>query len=169
MSARIFKLCLLAVFCMYSAAPVQALEPGEGMPVIVGKTTEGSLFDLECIKGKVVLVDFWASWCEPCKKSLPWMELIQSKYRAQGLQIIAVNLDEERRAADTLLHELKIKEIMTLFDSHGESAESFAVKAMPSTYLFDKAGKLVHMEAGYRESKAKALELEIQKLVGATK
>ena len=86
------------------------------------------------IKGKVVWVDFWASWCVPCRRSFPWMNTMHRKYGAEGLEIIAVNLDKERALADGFLAETPA-EFALRFDPAGALAKEFGVQAMPSSYL----------------------------------
>ena len=86
--------------------------------------------NLAGLKGKVVYVDFWASWCGPCKQSFPFMNELQSKYRAEGFEIVAVNLDAKRDDADKFLAEVPAR-FTVAFDAKGESAKRFDVKGMP--------------------------------------
>lgn len=115
-------------------------------------------------KGKVVLIDFWASWCGPCKKSFPWMNEIQEKYSKQGLKIIAVNLDTERELADKFLKSSPAN-FEVLFDPKGVSAEKFNVQAMPSSYLYDKTGKQRTKHFGFLEREKEMYEKEILDLL----
>ncbi len=116
-------------------------------------------------KGKVVYLDFWASWCEPCKRSFPWMNDLQSQYAEDGFEIIAVNLDTSRKDAEEFLKKMPAK-FDVAFDKSGKTAQAYNLKAMPSSFLIDRNGRLVHKSLGYRVEEKKIVEKKIQKLVG---
>ena len=116
-------------------------------------------------RGKVVYLDFWASWCEPCKRSFPWMNELQSLYGEDGFEIIAVNLDTSRKDAEAFLKEMPAT-FDIAFDKSGKTAQAYNLKAMPSSYLIDRKGQLVHKSLGYRVEEKKIVEKKIQKLVG---
>jgi len=116
-------------------------------------------------RGKVVYLDFWASWCEPCKRSFPWMNELQALYGEEGFEIIAVNLDTSRKDAEAFLKEMPAK-FDVAFDKSGKTAQAYNLKAMPSSFLIDRNGKLVHKSLGYRIEEKKIVEKKIQKLVG---
>ena len=121
--------------------------------------------ELSKYKGKVVYLDFWASWCEPCKRSFPWMNELQTLYGEDGFEIIAVNLDTSRKDAEKFLKQMPAK-FDVAFDKSGKTAEAYNLKAMPSSYLIDRNGRLVHKSLGYRLEEKKIVEKKIQKLVG---
>lgn len=121
-------------------------------------------FDVEKYKGKVVYLDFWASWCGPCKLSFPWMEEMHQKYKEKGLVIVAVNLDSDKKDADKFLKPFKTNFILE-FDPDGKSAERFKVEAMPTSVLFDRNGKQVISHLGFDSKKAKEYEKEILTLL----
>jgi thiol-disulfide isomerase/thioredoxin len=117
--------------------------------------------ELGPIEGKVIWVDFWASWCVPCRRSFPWMNTMHRKYGAQGLQIIAVNLDKDRALADGFLVETPA-EFTLRFDPAGNLAKQFEVQAMPSSYLLDATGKILARHFGFRLSDSAEYEQTIQ-------
>jgi cytochrome c biogenesis protein CcmG/thiol:disulfide interchange protein DsbE len=107
-------------------------------------------------RGKAVYIDFWASWCEPCRKSFPWMNEIQAKY-GNKLKVIAINLDQDRAEADKFLKQNQPK-FAIAFDPAGKTAEAYKVKAVPSSYLIDSQGKIVSSHAGFRSQDKEELE-----------
>jgi cytochrome c biogenesis protein CcmG, thiol:disulfide interchange protein DsbE len=118
---------------------------------------------LSAYRGKVVYVDFWASWCGPCRKSFPWMNEMQEKY-GNKIKIIAVNLDQDRAEADKFLQQNPPK-FTIAFDPEGKTAETYKVKAMPSSYLIDSSGRLVSSHAGFRVQDKDELEKLIEQMI----
>lgn len=106
-------------------------------------------FDLENYRGKVLVVDFWASWCVPCRRSFPWMSEMQSKYGDDGLVIIGVNMDAEAGAAEQFLTDYPAQ-FHIIYDPTGDLARQYDVIAMPSTYVFDRDGNRVARHLGFK-------------------
>lgn len=119
---------------------------------------------LESLKGKVVYLDFWASWCEPCKKSFPWMHAIKQRYADQGFEIVAVNLDKDRNLADQFLKEMDVN-FKVAFDESGASASEYKLRGMPSSYLIGRDGKVYASHVGFREKDKAQLEQAILNLL----
>lgn len=122
--------------------------------------------DLSKHQGKVVLVDFWASWCQPCRHSFPWLNAMQAKY-GDRLVVIGVNVDRERVAADQFLKQVPAH-FNVIFDPTGELASKYEVMGMPSSFVFDTAGTLVEQHVGYRESLRDEREAQLRKLLQST-
>ena len=108
--------------------------------------------DLSAHQGKVVIVDFWASWCVPCRRSFPWMNAMQAKYADRGLVIIAVNMDADGNEAANFLRDYPA-DFEIVYDPDGELAREYDVIAMPSSYLFDREGKQIARHLGFKVSK----------------
>jgi thiol-disulfide isomerase/thioredoxin len=113
------------------------------------------------VEGRVVWVDFWASWCVPCRRSFPWLNSMHRKYGSDGLQIIAVNLDKDRALADRFLAEVPA-EFALRFDPAGELAKEYGVQAMPSSYLIDAEGNVLATHAGFRSADTADYEQAIE-------
>ena len=128
-------------------------------------TAEGEISGLS-LEGQVVYVDFWASWCKPCLKSFPWMNSIQQRYRDRGFRVIAVNVDKEDSHIDKFLNKAPA-EFTVAFDPKGDLARTFDVKAMPSSFLFDRNGLLVSSHLGFREKKIPEYESNLEILLKA--
>jgi thiol-disulfide isomerase/thioredoxin len=142
---RLKVLCSVAIalFCASSvarAAPPAALQP---------------------VEGRVVWVDFWASWCVPCRRSFPWLNAMHRTYGSDGLQIIAVNLDKDRALADAFLAEVPA-EFALRFDPAGALAKQYGVQAMPSSFLIDVDGNVLASHAGFRTADTADYEKTIQ-------
>ena len=120
--------------------------------------------DLARHRGRVVVVDFWASWCKPCRQSIPWLNAMRERYGASGLTIIGVNVDAERADADRFLRDVPI-EFEIVFDPKGELAKQFKVQGMPSSFVFDRNGKMVETHLGFREAKKDANEVSLRNLL----
>ena len=143
--------------CVALAAPAaRALDAGQSAPDI---ELPGAAVAprLAALKGKVVYVDFWASWCGPCRQSFPWMNDMQQKYGAQGLQIVAVNVDAKRADADQFLSEVPARFALA-FDPKGDGARRIGVKAMPTALLIGADGRVVKVHQGFREQDRAELE-----------
>mgnify|MGYP000190875153 FL=1 len=115
-------------------------------------------------KGKVIYLDFWASWCGPCRKSFPWMNNMQEKYHQQGLVIISVNVDNSKALADEFLAEVPAN-FNVFYDPKGKVARKFKLKGMPSSYIIDRSGKMVSAHVGFTESKKMKYEEELKTLL----
>ena len=111
-------------------------------------------------KGKVVYVDFWASWCVPCRKSFPWMNAIQTKHQEQGFVVLSINLDAEEKLAKIFLQQTSAN-FAIIYDAKGKLARQFKIKGMPSSYLFDRQGKLISAHTGFNSKKQQQYENEI--------
>lgn len=145
---------LAAVTTLATAAlSAFAIAPGDLPPALPDNV-------LAAHKGKAIYVDFWASWCGPCKQSFPWMNAMQDKYAAMGLQVIAVNVDAKRADADRFLLKTPAT-FQVVYDPKGDSAKGYAVKAMPTSVLIDRSGRVTYVHAGFRDEDRAELEAKI--------
>jgi thiol-disulfide isomerase/thioredoxin len=146
------------------AGPAHALDIGQAVPDVElpGSTVGARLSDL---KGKLVYVDFWASWCAPCKQSFPWMNEMQRKYGARGLQVLAINVDAKRSDADNFLAQ-GAPSFALAFDGKGESPKRLGVKGMPTSVLVGTDGKVLFVHQGFRMEDRAELEAKLVAALG---
>ncbi len=133
-------------------------------PGMVPVTTAGEL-DLSAFRGQVVYVDFWASWCKPCRKSFPWMKSLQRRFAQRGLAVVAVNLDQDRDKARAFLDHFS-PNFPIAYDPRGVVARRWDVRGMPSSYLVDRDGRIVFRHVGFRDADRPVLERKIMELLG---
>ena len=136
-----------------------AIEAGQMVPDIeLHDSSVGTR--LSDLKGRHVYLDFWASWCGPCRQSFPWMADMQRQYGSRGLQVLAINLDVKRADADQFLAKTPAGFALA-FDSKGESARRIGVKGMPTSLLVGPDGKVVFVHQGFRLDERAALEAKL--------
>lgn len=147
-----------ALFFFLSAASAEEAAPTFSL------TGNAGPVDLAAYRGKVVYVDFWASWCAPCRKSFPWMNDLQRRYGARGLTIIAINVDKKQEAAQAFLADYPAQ-FTIAFDPTGMVAEAYRVWTMPSSYLIDRKGMLRSTHRGFFDASKNRIEEEIRQLL----
>lgn len=126
-------------------------------PVGGGATSEL----LKQYRGKPVYLDFWASWCGPCVQSFPFMNTLNKDYKAKGLEVVAVNLDENPDEAKAFLAKTPAQ-FTVLADTSGQCPQDFGVQAMPSSYLIDRNGVVRHVHLGFKAGETDDLKKQIE-------
>lgn len=140
-----------------------AIQPGDKAPQFALKGSKERV-SLSALTGKVVYVDFWASWCSPCRQSFPWMSEIQKRYGPNGFKVVAINLDQASADAEAFLAKTPA-EFTTVFDPQGDVPTLYGVETMPSSFLLDRSGKVVATHKGFSESDKEGLEKQIEALL----
>lgn len=143
---------VLVLLLMLAAAPARA----EIYPI--------ASFDLEAQRGKVVYLDFWASWCKPCRVSFPWMNSLLDKYPAERFTVVTINLDAEPELMHKFLDQVPAR-FDIYFDPSGGIAEQFELEGMPTSYLIDASGKVVKKHTGFHSDDIERYEREIEELL----
>ena len=148
---------------LMAMATLAGIKVGDSQPDLTQYKLEGKLPDT--LKDKVVLLDFWASWCDPCRDSFPVMDELQKQYGTDGFVIIAVNVDERKADMEEFLKKNKAT-FTVVRDAKQKLVEKAEVSTMPSSFLIDRSGKVQFVHSGFRngETKKKYQE-EIEKLL----
>lgn len=168
-TCRVRRIAAAALTAALFAVPAQALEVGDAAPVLKLPTATGAApMELAALKGKVVYVDFWASWCGPCKQSFPWMNDMQTKFGARGLEVVAINVDAKMADAQRFLATSPAR-FTVAYDAAGDSPKQFAIKGMPTSYLLDRDGKITLVHSGFRDADRSELEGAIVSALNAEK
>ena len=121
-------------------------------------------FDPARYAGKIVYLDFWASWCPPCLQSFPWMQALADRHATRPFAVVGVNLDRERAAADRFIAKAKPR-FDIAYDPAGASARRYEVKVMPSSFLLDAQGRVIHRHEGFKMADQAGLEARIATLL----
>ncbi|MDO9105589.1 MAG: TlpA disulfide reductase family protein [Methylovulum sp.] len=154
----------LALACTFT---VDAADIGEPAPQFTLPTLQQNQpVALTAFSGKVIYLDFWASWCAPCRTSFPLLNALYSKLKAQGFEVIAVNLDEDKAKADQFIKEFPVG-FTVLRDSKGEWADSYVVESMPTSFIIDKQGVVQHIHHGFSSADVTGLEQKITQLLSS--
>lgn len=133
-----------------------------GLPASVAKAAPA--LDLSAYKGKVVYLDFWASWCNPCRQSFPWMNDLEATYGKEGLVVIAVNVDHDHGLAEDFLQDNSAN-FKVVFDPDGQVAGKYDIRDMPTSVLIGRDGKVHDVHNGFYLNKEDEYREHIQKLL----
>jgi thiol-disulfide isomerase/thioredoxin len=155
-------LCGLAVLLVASAA--SALAPGDAPPAIDMPDQAGKKVNLSELKGKVVVVDFWASWCGPCKQEMPVLEVLHKKYAKEGLVIVGVNIDNNPKKMNNFLRGTPVS-FRIVHDRKLAVASKYEPETMPSSYFIARDGKIRYVHEGFRKKDAGEIEERIKGLL----
>jgi thiol-disulfide isomerase/thioredoxin len=159
---------LYVLLAMIPVRATMAADIGSAMPdCTLTSLAEKQTYNLQQFKGKVVYVDFWASWCGPCAKSFPFMNELSRDLKDKGLQVIGINMDEVPAEAQSFLAQYPANFAIAA-DSKEQCAKDFGVQAMPSTYLVDRNGIVRHVHLGFRAGEATELRTLVEQLLAET-
>lgn len=168
---------MLIVLALVSAGPVfsstiaatitaaDVVGVNRPVPDLAFTDAEGTVRRLSDYKGQVLLIDFWASWCIPCKAAFPHLDSLFKDLRGQGVTVLAVNLDEQRKAANAFLA-TRPHAMPVVFDPEGKAAVAFNLQGMPSSILVDRRGIVRFVHMGYTEKTLGQYRVELTQLLG---
>ncbi|MBL8200187.1 MAG: TlpA family protein disulfide reductase [Chromatiales bacterium] len=146
-SSRILASLVMAGALM--AAPVIAGDAAAPAADFSLKSRSGEAVSLGALKGQVVLINFWATWCGPCRKEMPLLEQIQKKYAPLGFTMLGVNVEEDTRLMEAFLKDVPVTFPILLDPANGVS-KLYDVSAMPSTVIVDRKGNVRYIHQGYK-------------------
>jgi peroxiredoxin len=158
------RLLLGAALAACAGAAVPAVKPAMVAPDFTLRTMGGPNLRLQEQRGQVVLVNFWATWCGPCRQEIPHLNRLHEKYRASGFQVLGVNIDDDARAATELATRLGIK-FPVLLDTDKKASRLYDMSAMPATVVIDRDGRVRYIHRGYRDGFEKTYEAQIRELL----
>ena len=130
------------------------------------KSNKGKNIQLSDLRGRVVMLNFWASWCGPCRQEMPLLDELSQRYEAAGFTLLGINVEADQKAADSLLKEIPVS-FPVLYDPTSKVSEAYKVEAMPSTVMIDCDGNLNYLHRGYVPGDEKIYKKKIKELIRA--
>ena len=147
-----------------STATLQAEEMNQPAPNFTLKSNSGKNLKLSESRGEVILLNFWASWCGPCRQEMPLLDSLHNKYKDLGFKVMGVNVEENSKEAIKILNEIKVS-FPVVFDTTNKVSELYNVSAMPSTVLIDRDGKMRYLHKGYKPDDEATYKQWVKKLI----
>ena len=155
---------MLAAALLLAPLAAFALQAGAPVPAVVAQSIDGQWQRLQDYRGKVVYVDFWASWCAPCRQALPQYERLHRELGPSGFVVLAINVDTEQRLAQRMLQQIPMS-FPVILDPQGLLAQRFSPPTMPTGYLIDRQGIVRYVHTGYKAEDLPAFETMVRKMV----
>ena len=161
---QFIKILLCATLTLSTIQTLMASGQGDVVPDCPLISTDNVAHNLKQFQGKVLYVDFWASWCGPCAKSFPFLNQLDHDLKDRGLQIIGINLDENTDDAQAFVAKYPAY-FMIATGNNQQCATDFGVKGMPSSYLIDRTGHIRYSHQGFRAGEAEELKILVEQLL----
>ncbi len=156
----LFSLVLMSI----TFSSVQAASIDKPAPDFTLKSLSGKNIKLSEQAGNVVMLNFWASWCGPCRKEMPLMDDLYKKYKKLGFVILGVNVEQELKLAKSFLADTPV-DFPILFDASNQVSKAYDVIAMPTTVMIDRNGKVRYIHKGYKAGDEKKYKKMVKKLI----
>lgn len=160
--ARGLKACVSA--CLLVAGAAHAEMDQSTAPDFTLKSHTGENLRLSELRGEVVMINFWASWCGPCRQEMPLLDELYSEYQPMGFTILGVNVEEDSSKAKALLEEIPVS-FPVLFDTGSQVSKLYDVVAMPSTILVDRDGNMRYLHHGYKPGYEQTYQQQVRALI----
>jgi peroxiredoxin len=161
---KTYGVCLLSALMLLAGAAANAAILEGKAPDFTLKSQRGENLKLSEQRGNVVMINFWASWCAPCREEMPILNDLYLRYRDLGFTLLGVNVEEDPEGAKKMINELKVV-FPVLFDSQNEVSKLYKVEAMPSTILVDRDGNMRYLHRGYLPGYEEDYERQVRELM----
>jgi peroxiredoxin len=161
---RALRLLLSAALAAGAVVPAAAIAPASMAPDFTLRTMGGPNLRLQEQRGQVVLVNFWATWCGPCRKEMPHLNRLYEKYRGSGFTLLGINVDDDARNAVELASKLGVK-FPVLLDTDKKASKLYDLSAMPATVLIDRDGRVRYVHRGYLDGYEDTYDKQIRELL----
>ncbi|MCR8922378.1 TlpA family protein disulfide reductase [Dasania sp. GY-MA-18] len=158
------KFLLIPLILLSALGLAHAESLNKPAPDFTLKSNQGNNIRLQELKGNVVLVNFWASWCGPCRKEMPELDKLHKKYQRLGFTVLGVNVETDSAAANGLLKDNPVS-FPILYDTENRTSELYNVNAMPTTVLVDRDGNMRFIHLAYQAGYEKMYEKQIKQLI----
>lgn len=159
------SLLLAPVLLLMLAMNVQAAQVLSGKATdFTLKSRDGKNIKLSELRGQVVMINFWASWCGPCRQEMPLLEALHKKYNALGFTLLGVNVEQDSSKANAYLRDISVS-FPILFDTKNSVSKAYNIAAMPSTVMVDRDGNLRYLHHGYKPGYEKEYQKQIKSLI----
>lgn len=158
------SLALIALCLILSSWVTSARELSGPAPDFTLINRDGETVQLADLKGKVVMINFWASWCGPCRQEMPFLDEMYKDFHRAGFVLLGVNLDQNTAAAEKFLADVPVT-FPVLMDPKGDVAKLYNNRAMPSSFFVDREGQLAYLHMGYRPGEEEKYRQTVRKLL----
>lgn len=158
------KSALLFIFMLVTPTLGLAAADADAAANFTLKSRMGENIRLSEHRGEVVLINFWASWCGPCRQEMPELEALHQRYKNLGFTVFGINVEQDRENAERVLDDLGLS-FPILFDDNNDVSELYDVDAMPFTVLVDRGGKMRFAHKGYKPGYESLYDQQIRELI----
>lgn len=160
------KIKILFLALLLSIQPAFSGQPKVGSKAhdFTLKSLRGKTVSLHDLRGKVVFLDFWASWCGPCREEMPYLAMLQKIYGKEGFRVVAVNIDNKQQNAVKFLQKLGVK-LPALWDEKKQVVKAYDVDTMPTSFLLDITGRVRFVNSGFRAEDFQTYKKQIEQLL----
>jgi len=162
--ARSMLVKIITIVLLSTSLKLAALDIGQLAPDFTLKNTQGINLNLAEQRGQIIVINFWASWCGPCRKEMPILQTFHQKYQPLGVSVWGVNVEQENQAGQDFLADLDLS-FPIFFDSSNKISANYQVEAMPTTVIVDRGGKVRYVFRGYKDGYEKKYAKAIKKLI----
>jgi peroxiredoxin len=158
-------LCALAIgFLASASAQAKAPAIGAAAPDFTLRSSFGKNLKLSEYRGQVVMINFWATWCAPCRQELPQLNRLHERYQRDGFVLLGVSVDDNPKAAQEMVNRLGVR-FPVLFDAAKQVSDRYDIDAMPSTLLIDRSGAVRYLHRGYRSGVEREYDARVRELL----